>query len=306
MSVRVLTQVFEHSEAKLAGRLVLLALADSAHDDGITWIGQELIAEKARVSEQSVRRVLRTLEDDGEIQTRKAQRGKLRINTYRVNVPGLLEPDYERLPFDLDEPFSDDRSISSVVAVDDRASTPGTTEDPDPPRARDPYRTRNTETVRTPVGPPAVIERPANRPVSVDRKPVKDDEYGLASAVLAAFNNVAGTRYSGKDWISSIVMRIREHPDLPLEAHEATIRHQLGHPWWRGPASPSVIYGNGRVFESAVHAAAGSGLTAPPTDQELASYGTLWGPGTDYPTLAEARSARAGFKVIEGEAREEA
>lgn len=306
MSVRVLTQVFEHSEAKLAGRLVLLALADSAHDDGITWIGQELIAEKARVSEQTVRRVLRELELGGMIETRKAQRGKLRINTYRVNVPGLLEPDYERLPFDLDQPFTDDRAISSVVDGDDRAFTPGTTEDPDRPRAREPIRTRKLETVRTPVGPPSVIERPADRPVEVDRKPVKDGEYQLASAVLAAFNNAAGTRYSGKDWIKSLIMRIREHPDLPLEAHEATIQHQLAHPWWTGTVSPSVIYGNGRVFEKAVHEAAGSGMVAPPTAEELASYGTLWGPGTEYATLAEARSARAGLRVIEGEAREQA
>ena len=53
------------SEAKHDARLVLIALADAAHDDGITWISQENIAKKARVTEQTVRRVLRELEKDG-------------------------------------------------------------------------------------------------------------------------------------------------------------------------------------------------------------------------------------------------
>lgn len=136
MSVRVLTKVFQHSEATLAARLVLLALADSASDDGVTWIGQDEIAAKAKVVNSTARRCIGELEDAGEVETRKAQRGRRRINVYRVKMPGLSEPAYDRLPFELSEPFSTTADIERSSGDDDRRSTPMTTADLEPLRAR--------------------------------------------------------------------------------------------------------------------------------------------------------------------------
>lgn len=100
---------------------------------------------------------------------------------------------------------------------------------------------------------PPVVAPPRNRPGKVDRVAVKDAEYEAASLILGAFNSQAGTRYSSADFIAKIVMRIREHPGLPVEAHEMVIRRALEDPWWRGAASPAVVYGNAALFERCAH-----------------------------------------------------
>lgn len=292
MSVRVLTKVFAHSEATLAARLVLLVLADAAHDDGITWVGQELIAAKALVSEQTVRRVLRDLETDGSIQMRKAQRGRRRINVYRLVLPGLLDPDYDRLPFTLEHPFTTAHPERSPE-IDDRASCAPTAEDPDRDEAARPYMGEPSVEPSTPIAP---LEGEPPWPGKVDRKPVTIREGELATAVLIEFNRVSGRRYSSKGALSKIIMRIREHPDVTLAGHTAVIEHSFRHPWWSGEASPSVIYGNDALFERSLNAAAAAVAGAPGgrlTREEMDTYMVEWGPGTPYDSLDQARAAAA-------------
>lgn len=175
MSVRILSKVFKYSESTLAGRLVLLALADAAWDDGVTWADQEALAEKARVSEQTVRRALRDLESSGQIETRKAQRGRRRVNVYRVLVPGIDEPDYDRLPFVLAEPFTTAQSKRSSED-DDRASRPGTTAHLGPDSADTPL-----------IGPVSNRKEGANAPSAESLPPslVKVDGRNLALDALA-------------------------------------------------------------------------------------------------------------------------
>jgi hypothetical protein len=120
MSVRVLSLVLRHSQAKLGARLVLIALADAAHDDGVAWLDQDAIAAKANLSTSQTRRALRDLELMGEVETRKAQRGRRRINVYRVML-ATEQPDYERLPFSMAEPFTTAQYERSSTA-DDRAN----------------------------------------------------------------------------------------------------------------------------------------------------------------------------------------
>lgn len=136
MSLPVLTAVFAHSESTLAGRLVLLALADSAHDDGVTWIDQDTIARKARVNASTVRRCLRDLEAEGEVETRKVQRGRRRIAVYRVLVPGVVDVKYDDLPFEVKEPFAT-AQIERSSEGDDRSNGDATTAHPERgPRGR--------------------------------------------------------------------------------------------------------------------------------------------------------------------------
>src|SRR4051794_958033 len=52
-------------------KVVLLALADWARDDGLCWPGQEAIARKARVSDRTVRDILSRLEGRGMITREK-------------------------------------------------------------------------------------------------------------------------------------------------------------------------------------------------------------------------------------------
>lgn len=118
-------------------------------------------------------------------------------------------------------------------------------------RERDPSRGQDLEPKKI---SPLTSPRPENRPATVARKPVTDDEYATASLILQRFNGAAGTRYTSVDWVAKIVSRIREHPELPVEAHAIVIDRVLAEPWWQGDPSPSVIYGNAGIFERSVHA----------------------------------------------------
>lgn len=67
MSLRALTSVWESSTQEGGPLLVMLALADNANDQMIAYPSVPTIARKARLSERQVRRVLRDLEEAGEI-----------------------------------------------------------------------------------------------------------------------------------------------------------------------------------------------------------------------------------------------
>lgn len=68
MSLACLTWVLQHSEATHGRRLVLIALADKAHDDGSrSFPSVETIMLQARMSRRAVQEALRRLERDGHI-----------------------------------------------------------------------------------------------------------------------------------------------------------------------------------------------------------------------------------------------
>jgi len=70
MSIKVMSWVWENSQAGGTDLLVLLAIADHASDDGgNAWPSMDLLARKTRVSERTVRRSLRELESLGELAT---------------------------------------------------------------------------------------------------------------------------------------------------------------------------------------------------------------------------------------------
>ena len=68
MSVRVMTAVWERSRASGTDRLVLLAIADHAHDDGRgAYPSQALLARKTRLTERTIRSCVARLESSGEL-----------------------------------------------------------------------------------------------------------------------------------------------------------------------------------------------------------------------------------------------
>lgn len=85
MSIRVMSQVWEHSRQQGSALLVLLAIADFADDDGWAYPSIERLAEKARMSTRNVRYVLRDLEASGELMI-EAGGGRHQTNRYRVLV----------------------------------------------------------------------------------------------------------------------------------------------------------------------------------------------------------------------------
>jgi hypothetical protein len=73
MSIEVMTYVWKNSPSKSGRLLVLLALADRAHDNGICWPGVNELAKKARLGPRQVERALKELEADGEIERPKGR-----------------------------------------------------------------------------------------------------------------------------------------------------------------------------------------------------------------------------------------
>lgn len=85
MSVKIIAEVYELSQATGGARLVLLALADFADDAGVCWPSVRAIAAKARLSQRQAIRHLRTLEELGELAIETPGGGRF-ANRYRVSI----------------------------------------------------------------------------------------------------------------------------------------------------------------------------------------------------------------------------
>jgi hypothetical protein len=84
MSVRAISRVLEHSAARGGARLVLLSIANRAHDDGSgAWPSIRTIAHEANLSERQVRYCLRRLQQMGELRIDPAA-GRRGTNLYTV------------------------------------------------------------------------------------------------------------------------------------------------------------------------------------------------------------------------------
>jgi hypothetical protein len=116
VSVDVLREVFTSSRSRGVARNVLTVLADAAHPDGVTWLPimpskngdpTKCLTHRANASKHAVVDAVAKLVALGEIEVRKAQRGRAKINVYRVvlGTIGWLEVDYSDLPFALEQPF---------------------------------------------------------------------------------------------------------------------------------------------------------------------------------------------------------
>jgi len=91
MSVRILSEVFEKSETSGNARLVLIALADCASDDGACWPSIKRIAKMSKVSEQTAKKYLHAFEAIGliEIEERFDRKGRRTSNIYNINIEQL-------------------------------------------------------------------------------------------------------------------------------------------------------------------------------------------------------------------------
>ena len=87
MSIRVMTQVWEHSRQSGGGLLVMLALADFANDDGRSWPSINTVAKKARMSSRQAQRVVRDAQENGELKVELAT-GPNGVNTYVILLKG--------------------------------------------------------------------------------------------------------------------------------------------------------------------------------------------------------------------------
>lgn len=269
MSVHVTSWVLRHSEEKLGNRLVLLVLADHAREDGTgSWPAVETIGQEARLTRRQTQRCLRSLEANGSIRPE----GKHSSGTQVYAVVMAVENSVETVDEGGDKmtPRGDIHDTEGATST-----TAGVSQmSPEPSLEQPSLEPSRAETARA--GGAALWK--------VDRQEVAPSEDSLARQVLAEWNQQSGQSLTSRDWLRQIVMRIREHPTLGIEEHAHVISTALADPWWTGPASPSVVYGNGAQFERSVSAATSPGPSRPRklTPSEIAhQFDHLQGGGPD-------------------------
>ncbi len=82
-----MAQVFDESEVTGNDRLILLALADEADDDGTgCYPSQDRLSHKARVPKRTVQRCLERLAEAGDIEITPGQRGRGHVTNYVVLI----------------------------------------------------------------------------------------------------------------------------------------------------------------------------------------------------------------------------
>jgi hypothetical protein len=86
-----MARVWAHSSRKDGELLVLLALADFSNDQGESWPSIPNLAQKARLTERQLRRVLAKLEDAGEIRRIRSNGGRNKRTRYFIHL--LENPD---------------------------------------------------------------------------------------------------------------------------------------------------------------------------------------------------------------------
>tara|TARA_R100001163_G_C5068104_1_gene207883 strand:- start:2417 stop:3250 length:834 start_codon:yes stop_codon:yes gene_type:complete len=89
VSIKAMQAVWNHSKAKGASRLVLLALADHAGEDGIAWPSLKRLAKYTHSSPCNVSRQLSFLVEKNELSRMgytKGQKGKRGSTKYRIEV----------------------------------------------------------------------------------------------------------------------------------------------------------------------------------------------------------------------------
>ncbi len=122
MSASVFGAAMVGSLAEGNDRNVLMALADAAGHDGVTWLKvgdgkddqERTICRLARVSKSTALRAIAHLRDDlGEIQTVKVRRERSFVTVYRV-LHAAQAVDYSRIPFEVPHAFDEQPPIHGV------------------------------------------------------------------------------------------------------------------------------------------------------------------------------------------------
>jgi len=123
MSHAASTAVFRHSQSKGSSRLVLLAMADEANDEGLLTAyrrSHRHIAKKANIDERTVTRAVHDLESLGELQVLAAGNGRASTD-YRITLPGIegwqdATPGVaDRVPRDGDVPPQGGRDATPII-----------------------------------------------------------------------------------------------------------------------------------------------------------------------------------------------
>lgn len=84
MSVRIMANVWEHPGINATQKIVLLALADWANDEGMCWPSIQRIADKCCLTTRAVQKALRAMEEMGLL---RHEDGVHKSRTYWISLP---------------------------------------------------------------------------------------------------------------------------------------------------------------------------------------------------------------------------
>lgn len=216
-----------------AVRLYTLLAGMRDYGTGKASYGRKLLAKKLHCSDDSLDRAKAELETHGAITVERsvAKSGEIARNVYTIHriPPGSRTGAGTPIP-------APERVVGSRTAA-----------------ATNEKKENETLLLLDEEG----AQRAWNGPATIGGTKVKKEEAALASEILAAFNEASGKKFAGREWLASIVRRIREHPDVSLKRHKEIVSEQFEHPWWKDDPTPSVIYGNGKTFDRALNSAKG-------------------------------------------------
>ncbi len=236
MSFQLMAWASEQTTGSPTRKAVLLALANAAnHHTGECFPAVERICEETELGDSAVRRALAALVEQGLIGRARRRRQDGSLGTYTYTFPHVERaPD---LPVPEPEPPVRGTGGLPVRGAARNLEVPNRRSEPTVPHVD--------------AGRPAAV-MVTRRGWKVDGRQVTEQEEQLARSVLAEWNREARQSLAARSWLAKIVMRHREHPELTVADHAALIHRTLAEPWWRGAASPSVLYGNDAIFERAM------------------------------------------------------
>ena len=281
MALNVLTWVFYNSPTVKSDRLVLLALADNAHDDGAgAYPSVETLARKAGLSKRATQYALRSLEEVGAIE----EVGKSRYGTTEWCVVMGGAPFAPPALGTAKGVQNGDGGGARTGPLGVQALAPepsvGTAENLSPSSARESElfdgettmvmgneAATNAPLMQSPLHFDAItLHRQGTK---VDGRKVTADEMSKAVDALDEFNAQADKSLSLGPHLTPIVGRVREVPAMTGGEHRKLVQSAFRIKWWekgkagsKRPLTPAVIYGSSKCFANIM------------SDQEEESQGT--------------------------------
>jgi hypothetical protein len=228
VSVRAMAWAWEQDLPE-GDKLLLMALADHADDEGFCWPGQESLGRKIGRSERTVRERLKRLETKGFLSRRPRYNGSGHRSSDMIQLH-LAKTDYRQsLPaaeVTGGKLSSGEPPVVVSVGIGDNQGK----------------KEASIQSGNSTGGPPSV---------AVDKLKVNEQEWKMATEIIAAFNKATGCKFSligtrGRptEHLKRILGRVREHPEVDLAQHLEVVRKTCENPWWEGrPGSVGVIYG---------------------------------------------------------------
>lgn len=245
VSVEAITWAYRQ-EIVSGPKFVLVTLANSCDDSGVTWRGQASIEKATGFGRRTVGTHMQSLEAERLI----GRLPRFRKNGSRTSDYTILGCAGERSPMMPPDP---DEVPSALLALLDHAQIS--------PRAD--FDVDHAQILGGPPEPSGETSggerraRVARGSVRIGGSAMNAEAWELAQRVLAEFNAQAGRKYralksSGAPSLAAtyVYKRIREYPDLTFEEHADIVRRTIASRWWKeeGPPSFNVVYGP-NVFE---------------------------------------------------------